>query len=240
MESGVKELHLLVDVVANWRLVEERIWRAAHRVGRPPEDIHVVAVTKGVDVRQITPLIGAGISAIGENRIQEILPKYEAAPWREEVDWHFIGHLQTNKVRHCLQFASLVHSVDSLRLIREIDRRARLLELERVDVLLQVNISGEATKFGLSPDEVWVLLEQMEPYSRVFVQGLMTMAPHEQDPENTRPYFRDLRNLGEKLSDKGFPRFTVKYLSMGMTNDFEVAVEEGANLLRIGSAIFQA
>lgn len=113
MESGTKELHLLVDVVGNWRSVQERIRRAAHRVGRLPEDIQVVAVTKGVDVHEITPLIGAGISAVGENRVQELLPKYEAAPWREEVDWHFIGHLQTNKVRHCLQFASLVHSVDS-------------------------------------------------------------------------------------------------------------------------------
>ena len=229
----------MVDVLANWQQVQERIGRAAHGVGRSAEDIQVVAVTKGVDIDKITPLIGAGVTAVGENRIQEALPKYEVAPWRDEVEWHFIGHLQTNKVRHCLQFVKLVHSVDSLRLIRELDSRAALLGLDEIGVLLQVNVSGEATKFGLAPEAVPTLLEQAAPYSRVFVRGLMTMAPHEQNPENTRPYFRRLRILGEKLTDKGFPRFTVKYLSMGMTNDFEVAVEEGANLLRIGSAIFK-
>ncbi|NMB12453.1 MAG: YggS family pyridoxal phosphate-dependent enzyme [Firmicutes bacterium] len=228
----------MVNVLANWNAVQERINRAALKAGRSPETIQVVAITKGVAVEQITPLAATGMIAVGENRIQEALPKYQAAEWREKVEWHFVGHLQTNKVRQCLQFVDLIHSVDSLRLLREIQCRAVTMDLDQVRVLLQVNISGEATKFGLAPAEVPGLLEQAESYDRVLIQGLMTMAPFETDPEMTRPVFRQLRLLGEELGGKGFPRFEMKYLSMGMTNDFEVAVEEGANLLRIGSAIF--
>jgi uncharacterized pyridoxal phosphate-containing UPF0001 family protein len=128
--------------------------------------------------------------------------------------------------------------VDRVRLIDEINRRAEAMGLEKVPVLLQVNISGEDTKFGFAPAEVPKVLEEAIPCQRVAFQGLMTMAPFEDDPENTRPVFRNLRLLGEKLQEKGFPNFEMKYLSMGMTNDFEIAVEEGANLLRIGSAIF--
>lgn len=228
----------MIDVVANWNAVQERIRRAAERVGRSPHSVEVVAVTKGVPVELVTPLMGTGLTAVGENRIQEALPKYKMAPWSDKVEWHFIGHLQTNKVRQCLQIADLVHSVDRLRLIREIHRRAEALDLDRVRVLLQVNISGEDTKFGLAPKEVPTLLEEAIPYDRVFVEGLMTMAPFEEEPQNARPVFRQLRLLGEKLARRGFPRFEMKYLSMGMTNDFEVAIEEGANLVRIGSALF--
>lgn len=228
----------MVDVVANWAAVEERISRAAKRVGRSPEMIQVVAVTKGVDIETITPLLTCGIKAVGENRIQDALPKYQGANWRGRVEWHFIGHLQTNKVRQCLEFASLIHSVDSLRLIQEINRRAVNMELPQVEILLQVNVSGETTKFGLAPEAVPVLMEQAAQYDRVQIKGLMTIAPFERDPEKTRPIFRNLRLLGEDLEEKGFPQFEMKYLSMGMTNDFEVAIEEGANLVRIGSAIF--
>ncbi|NMB45883.1 MAG: YggS family pyridoxal phosphate-dependent enzyme [Firmicutes bacterium] len=227
-----------MDVLANWDVVQDRINRAAERVGRSPETIQVVAVTKGVAEDQIEPLVSRGMRAVGENRIQEAMSKYRAAAWRDQVEWHFIGHLQTNKVRQCLQLADLIHSVDSPRLIEEIQRRAERLELDQVRVLLQVNISREATKFGLKPAEVPMLLEEAIPCEKVLVEGLMTMAPFEEDPEKTRPVFRQLRLLGEELKQKGFPRFEMKYLSMGMTNDFEVAIEEGANLLRIGSAIF--
>jgi pyridoxal phosphate enzyme (YggS family) len=228
----------MVDVVANWAAVQERISRAAKRVGRSPEAIQVVAVTKGVDIESITPLLAYGIKAVGENRIQEALPKYQRVDWRDKVKWHFIGHLQTNKVRQCLELASLIHSVDRLRLIREINRRAVNMELPQVEILLQVNISGEATKFGLTPEEVPALIEKAAQYEKVRIRGLMTIAPFEEDPEKTRPVFRKLRLLGEDLEEKGFPQFEMKYLSMGMTNDFEVAIEEGANLVRIGSAIF--
>ncbi|HHV93266.1 MAG TPA: YggS family pyridoxal phosphate-dependent enzyme [Firmicutes bacterium] len=228
----------MVDVMANWRAVQDRIARAAQRSGRSPESIEVVAVTKGVPVEGIAPLIKSGIAAIGENRVQEALAKYTAAEWRDEVEWHFIGHLQTNKVKQCLQIASLIHSVDSIRLLREINRRAEVLGLDRVRVLLQVNVSGESTKFGFSPSTVPKALEEAVSCPRVAVQGLMTIAPYEENPERTRPVFRKLRLLGEKLEQQGFPSFEMKYLSMGMSNDFEIAVEEGANLLRIGSAIF--
>jgi pyridoxal phosphate enzyme (YggS family) len=228
----------MIDVLANWKAVQERINRAAERVGRSPGTIQVVAVTKGVAIEQITPLVEVGIEAVGENRIQEVLGKYPAASWRDKVEWHFVGHLQTNKVRQCLQLADLIHSVDSLRLLKEIQRRAVAMDIEQVRILLQVNVSEEPTKFGLAPTEVEGILEQAQSYDRVLIQGLMTMAPFEEDPERTRPVFRRLRLLGEELGEKGFPRFEMKYLSMGMTNDFEVAVEEGANLLRIGSAIF--
>ncbi|NLK08283.1 MAG: YggS family pyridoxal phosphate-dependent enzyme [Firmicutes bacterium] len=229
----------MADIISNWQKVLERVQKAANRVGRRPEDIQVVAVSKGVKIHRIAPLIESGVRSVGENRIQEALPKYRQAPWRDQVEWHFIGHLQTNKVRDCLEFASLIHSVDRLRLVKVLDQRAQALGISKVNILLQVNVSGEESKFGLAPDAVPDLLEQIGPYERVFVQGLMTMAPYEEEPENTRPCFRNLRILGEKLSNGGFSRFTMKYLSMGMTNDFEIAVEEGANLLRIGSAIFK-
>jgi len=228
----------VADVLANWQCVQARIRQAAARVGRLPEDIHVVAVTKGVAIERVQPLVEVGIRAVGENRVQEAIAKYESAAWRDEIEWHFIGHLQRNKVRQCLSFADLVHSVDSLRLLAEIDRRAAALELDEIKVLLQVNVSGEKSKFGFAPEEVPRALEQACEHKRVLIQGLMTIAPYEEDPEDTRPYFRQLRMLGEELSSKGFPRFEMKYLSMGMTNDFEIAVEEGANLLRIGTAIF--
>ena len=228
----------MVDVLANWQAVRDRIAQAAQRSGRSPESVQVVAVTKGVPVEGIAPLIDSGIAAIGENRVQEALAKHEAAEWRERIEWHFIGHLQTNKIKQCLQIADLIHSVDSVRLIRAIDRRAGAMGLEQVPVLLQVNVSGESTKYGFIPSEVPEVLEEVISCQRVAFQGLMTMAPYEEDPERTRPVFRELRLLGEKLQEKGFPHFEMKYLSMGMTNDFEIAVEEGANLLRIGSAIF--
>ena len=228
----------MVDVMANWQAVQDRIAQAAQRSGRSPESIQVVAVTKGIPVEGIAPLIDSGIAAIGENRVQEALAKHAAAEWREKIEWHFIGHLQTNKVKQCLQVADLIHSVDSVRLLQEINRRAEAMGLEQVRVLLQVNVSGESTKFGFAPGELPKVLEEAVSCQRVAIQGLMTMAPYEEDPERTRPVFRELRLLGEKLEQKRFPHFEMKYLSMGMTNDFEIAVEEGANLLRIGSAIF--
>ncbi len=228
----------MVDVLANWRAVQDRIAEAAQRSGRSPDAIEVVAVTKGVPVEVISPLIKSGIAAIGENRVQEARAKYAAADWRDQIQWHFIGHLQTNKVKQCLEIADLIHSVDSLRLLQEINRRAEAMDLDQVRVLLQVSVSGENTKFGFVPSEVPKVLEEAVSCQRVVIQGLMTMAPFEEDPERTRPVFRRLRLLGEKLEQKGFPGFEMKYLSMGMTNDFDIAVEEGANLLRIGSGIF--
>lgn len=227
------------DLLANFQRVQERIAAAAARAGRSADDVGLVVVTKYVGLDQITPLVGKGMRAIGENRVQEALEKYEKAPWRNQVEWHMIGHLQRNKVRHCLQFADLIHSVDSERLLREINRRAAELQRDVVRVLIQVNVSGEESKFGISPDEVGQLLAVAEMCERVQVEGLMTMAPYVEDPETVRPYFRCLRLLAEEMGQQGFTRSRMKYLSMGMSNDFEVAVEEGANLVRIGSAIFR-
>lgn len=223
------------------RLIKERIARAAARAGRSAEEIELVAATKTVEATRIREALAAGVRHIGENRVQEALAKHEelsSYPLAVDVPrWHMIGHLQSNKAGKALQIFDLIHSVDSLSLSKEIDRRVGLLG-KRMEVLVEVNLSGEKSKFGLEADKVNEFLVAASKLKNIRIQGLMTMAPFANDPEQSRPYFRKLKHLSEKIESCQLNNVKMKYLSMGMSQDFEVAIEEGANMIRLGSVIF--
>lgn len=238
-------------------LIRSRIEAAARRAGRSPESVQLVAVTKTHPASVIADAAQAGIFDIGENKVQEAIEKAgilasqglrmpgagRPAGMVEpgDIRLHLIGHLQTNKARHAVQVADLIHSVDSERLARELDVQCVKRERTRCDVLLQVNVSGEESKGGFTPDELPAALERiLADCSRLQVEGFMTMAPFELEPEATRPHFRALAELAAAMGSRfaGHSRFSGRHLSMGMTNDFEVAIEEGATLVRIGSALF--
>ncbi|HDN79814.1 MAG TPA: YggS family pyridoxal phosphate-dependent enzyme [Chloroflexi bacterium] len=228
----------MVDIEANLRRVRERIAEAALRKGRRPEDITLVAVTKTIDPERILIAARLGVKHFGENRVQEALRKIPVVNQAlgTPPTWHMVGHLQTNKVRKALGIFDFIHSVDSVRLAREINKRAGR-ESKVIPILLEVNISGEATKFGFAPEEVEDAVREILSFPNLSVQGLMTIAPIVNDPEEARPFFRRLRELRDYLAEQ-FPQIDWKHLSMGMTDDFEVAIEEGATMVRLGRAIF--
>lgn len=224
--------------------VRARIAAAAFRVGRDPAGVHLVAVTKNHPAAAVQAVIDAGARDIGENRVQEALGKFSELGLvpSASVKLHLIGHLQTNKAGLAVRHFDLVHSVDSSRLARELDRAAVAVG-SLCDILVEVNVSGEDSKFGLSPDGVWPLLQAVAancPSLRV--KGFMTMAPFVDDPEAARPWFRRMKELAGELRVRagGAGIELGTELSMGMTNDYEVAVEEGATIVRVGTAIFGA
>ena len=232
-------------IVNNLFSINERIARAAERSNRTPDSIELVAVTKGRSVPEMQAVLDAGVTNIGENRIQEAQEKYaavnatvNAAPARETCRWHLIGHLQRNKVKVALQMFSLIHSVDSLRLLAEIARRSEA-QAQRIDVLIQVNTTRETSKYGLDAEDLLAFMEAAQAYPTANIVGLMTMGQLSPSRDANRPAFALLKSLAEKVETQQFPGVTMQYLSMGMTNDFEVAIEEGANLVRIGRAIFE-
>lgn len=206
--------------------------KAALRVGRSPEEVRLVGATKGVDVDRIAEAVESGLEIVGENYVQEALRKREVLG--DRVRWHMIGHLQRNKARHAVGLFEMIHSVDSLKLAQELQKRAAK-EGREVEVLLQVNLSGEETKSGVAPEGVQELAEAISEMPNLRLKGLMTMPPYFEDPEGARPYFQALRRLRDELQRQGLP---VEELSMGMSADFEVAIEEGATLVRVGTAIF--
>ncbi|MEW6661622.1 MAG: YggS family pyridoxal phosphate-dependent enzyme [Bacillota bacterium] len=222
---------------ANLAEIRERVKEAACRVGKKPEDIEIVAVSKNVDVGIMQQAQALGINSFGENRVQEFVQKYPS--FNDSICWHFIGHLQTNKAKPLIDKVDLIHSLDRLSLAKELQQRAAEKGL-LVKVLLQVNISRENTKFGLEEKEVLPFLEALIPMNNLQVMGLMTMAPISDQPEEVRPVFAGLRKMAEKISREGFPLVEMRYLSMGMSQDYQVAIEEGANIVRIGSGIFGA
>jgi pyridoxal phosphate enzyme (YggS family) len=223
---------MTTDIRANLERTRERIARAAERSGRSPEAVKLVAISKTFPVHVVQEAIDAGIEDIGENRAQELRDK--VAILGERVRWHFVGHLQTNKVRNVIGGIVLLHSVDRFGLAEAVARRARSLGTVQ-DVLLEVNIAGEASKYGVDPRAAIGLASEIAALEGVSVRGLMTMPPMTDDPEDSRPYFRDLAGLRDEVV-QSLPQATE--LSMGMTRDFEVGVEEGATLVRIGEAIF--
>ena len=228
-------------IVNNLYTVNERIARAAERSNRTPDSIELVAVTKGRSISEIQTILDAGVKNIGENRVQEAQQKYTTdaiADPKTGFRWHLIGHLQRNKVKAALEMFSLIHSVDSLRLLAEIARRSEE-RTQPVDVLIQVNTTGEASKYGLNAGDLLTFIADAQAYPTVNIIGLMTMGQFSPSPEENRSAFALLRSLSEKIETEQFPGVTMRYLSMGMTNDFEIAIEEGANLVRIGRAIFE-
>ncbi len=214
--------------------IKRKINRAALRSGRDPSQVKLVAVTKNVPVDRIQEAVDSGECVFGENRVQELLTKYHDLP--PEVEWHFIGHLQRNKVAKIVNVVKLVHSLDRWSLAKRMDGLAKRRNLT-CDALVQVNVAGESSKFGLSPGEVEDFVREVKGLSGIRIKGLMTIAPYTDNPERVRPVFRELRLMAEKIK-KTVSGVDMDYLSMGMTNDFTVAIEEGANIIRVGTAIF--
>lgn len=222
----------------NVRHILETIRSAAARSARNPDSIRVIAATKAVDVERIQEAVSAGITLVGENRLQEALQKIERLG-REHLSWHFIGRLQRRKVKMVVGRFELIHSVDSLDLAEEINRRAEQAGLSQ-SILLEVNIGGEMSKGGWSPGSVAATFPELSRMTHLRIQGLMTIPPPAPDAETARPYFRQLRELGRSLTRSGFENINMDELSMGMSGDYQVAVEEGATYVRIGTAIFGA
>jgi hypothetical protein len=223
-----------LNIQRNLEEVRKRIVDAACRAGRDPAEIKLVAVTKTVPLAGVKEVLSCGVNALGENRVQEFLAKY--AHLSRGAEWHFIGRLQTNKVKKIIGKTALIHSLDRHSLAQTISKAACNSHTV-ARVLVQVNIAGEKTKAGLSPGEVPEFVAEAGRLPGLEVCGLMTIAPMCPDPEEVRPYFKQLCELARRLPLK-FPGLKMPYLSMGMTGDFEVAVEEGANILRVGTAIF--
>jgi pyridoxal phosphate enzyme (YggS family) len=219
----------------NLEAINKKIKEAALKVNRDPQEIKLVAVTKTATLEQIKEAINEGVKIIGENKVQEAKGKYQVLT--TEVKWHLIGHLQTNKVKYAVEIFDLIHSVDSIKLAKEIDKRSVQFK-KTIDVLIEVNISGEETKYGYNPEKVEAFLKEISEFSGIRVRGLMTIAPISKNKEEVRPYFRRLRELSERIRDKNIKNIKMDYLSMGMTDDFEIAIEEGANMVRIGRGIF--
>lgn len=223
------------DIPENLAKIWESMSQAAGRAGRSPSDIRLVAVSKTVGVDAIRKAVEAGVTIFGESYIQEARPKIPQI--NGPVRWDFIGHLQRNKVRHAVGLFHMIHSVDSLALAQEINRMAMNRE-QGVRILVEVNMSGEKAKSGIDPAGAGDLVREMASLPHLSLEGLMTMPPYSDDPENSRAYFRALRNLRDRLNEGFRGALALKELSMGMSSDFEVAIEEGATLIRVGTAIF--
>lgn len=221
----------MATIAENLAEVKKRIEEAAQKTGRSAKDVTLITVTKTIDVPEILEAISAGATDLGENYVQEAADKYqEIGP--QAARWHFIGHLQTNKAKQAVEMFSTIQSVDSLHLAEEIGRRA-IARGTVMDALIEVRISGEDTKFGVSPEDALYFASEVAGIDGIRLQGFMGMAPFVADPENARPYFARLKRLWDRL-----PEEQRHWLSMGMSHDFEVAIEEGSNMVRVGAAIF--
>lgn len=222
-------------IQSNIQRIEENKRAVAKNAGLNPDDILLVAVTKTRTPQEINEAIDSGITDIGENKVQEILDKFEQV---KPVRWHMIGHLQTNKVKYIIDKVSLIHSVDSLRLAEEIDVRASKIGIT-MDILVQVNAAREESKYGISADETGQLIREiLEGCEHIRIKGLMSIAPYMEDPEEVRIFFNQVKVLFDQYSCIEHERLNFEILSMGMSHDYEVAISEGSNLIRVGTAIF--
>ncbi|MBN2374278.1 YggS family pyridoxal phosphate-dependent enzyme [bacterium] len=226
-----------MDIRENVSIVKDRICKAAFQAGRNPEDILLIAVTKNVEADAIKAGIEAGLTDFGENRIQEAEGKIPELG--HDVKWHFIGHLQTNKVRKAVELFDIIHSVDSLHLASEIEKRASVAG-KCLPALLQVDLGGEDTKSGFSREGILEVLDQVAGFDHIRIKGLMTIPPWSEDPEGSRQYFRDLAALKEEIFSMHIPGINMEHLSMGMSHDFDIAIQEGADMIRVGTALFGA
>ncbi|MBR5218499.1 MAG: YggS family pyridoxal phosphate-dependent enzyme [Clostridia bacterium] len=226
---------MIKTIKENLDIIREKINRAAEASGRRGEDIMLLAATKMVDADRINEAVSLGVKNIGENKVQELTDKYDKVT--TDATWHFIGHLQTNKVKYIIDKAQLIHSVESERLLEEIDRCAAKKGI-CARVLIEINQSGEQSKFGIEPDEIWEILENNEKREHVKIEGLMTIGPNTTDEAEVTRVFRELNKLFLDIGQKKYNNSSMKYLSMGMSGDYELAIREGSNVVRIGSAIF--
>lgn len=227
-----------MSIKENIERILEKTAQAAIRSNRNPEDITVIAVSKTVDAERAREAVEGGLVNLGENRVQELVNKYEQLT-DIHVKWHLIGHLQKNKVKYIIDKAALIHSVESLELAKEINKRA-LSHNITANVLIELNIGEEESKFGIGEDTVYDFMRSMEQFENIKILGLMTVAPFTENPEDIRWVFKKMKEIFDKISGMTLKNTEMKYLSMGMTNDFEIAIEEGANIIRIGTAIFGA
>lgn len=216
--------------------VEKKIAEACERAGRPRESVQLIAVSKTKPVPDLMEALNYGHNVFGENKVQEIRDKVEAMG-TEGIHWHMIGHLQANKVKYLIGVVDLIHSVDNDKLAAEIEKQAAKHDVV-MDVLCEVNMAGEETKFGLKPEETMDFVKRISELPHLKVRGLMTIAPYTEDPESNRVYFRGLRELKDRINAEHIPGVDMDTLSMGMTGDYEVAIEEGATLVRVGTGIF--
>ncbi|NLK63962.1 MAG: YggS family pyridoxal phosphate-dependent enzyme [Tissierellia bacterium] len=216
----------------------KRIESTCKKAGRNPKDITVIAVSKTVESDRAKEAVEEGVNNLGENRVQELIKKYEELK-DIDVNWHMIGHLQKNKVKYIIDKTVLIHSVESLGLAEEINKRAKKNNLI-ANVLIELNIGEEESKFGIKEEEVYDFITSMEQFENIKVLGLMTVAPFCENPEDVRWVFKKMKNIYDKVSTMSLKNTEMKYLSMGMTNDFEIAIEEGSNIIRVGTAIFGA
>jgi len=227
-----------MSIKENLEQVKQNIANAAVKAGKRSEAIILVMATKTVDTERIREAIKAGGRIIGENKIQEALKKYEALK-EEDTEWHFIGHLQTNKVKDVLKFADMIHSVDRLSLVEKLDQRLQQ-EGRSMDILIQVNTSHEESKYGATPEEAISLVKQTAKYDTLKIYGLMTIGLFTKDEVKIRKCFKTLKEINDNIIKEGIDKVQMKYLSMGMSGDYQIAIEEGANMVRIGTAIFGA
>ena len=224
-----------MTVAENLKTVMDRITAAAQRAGRDPASVKLVVVTKTVTIEKIREAVSAGARLLGENRVQEAREKI--AKLGNVAAWHLIGRLQTNKAKYAVGLFDLIHSVDSLDLAREIDRQAAKIG-KKQNVLVEVSLAGEAQKAGVGAGDALALVREAAKLGNISINGLMIVPPYLEDPEAVRPYFRRLRELSDEIRKESMPGALMQELSMGMSGDFEVAVEEGATLVRVGTAIF--
>ena len=219
----------------NLEQVKSNIKAACERSGRNYEDVTLIAVSKTKPLSDIEELITYGATEFGENKVQELTDKYENVSTK--VNWHLIGHLQTNKVKYIVDKATLIHSVDSVRLASEIEKEANKKGVI-ANILIQVNIAHEDTKFGINEDEIYDLINEIKNFEHIKIKGLMTIAPFVENPEENGVHFRNLYQLLLDIKSKNIDNIDMSILSMGMTNDYEIAIEEGATMVRVGTGIF--
>lgn len=219
----------------NIKLIIDNINKAAKKSNRFLEDIHIVTVTKTIALDKMDYFYNKGFRNFGENRVQELLEKYDH--FNDQINWHLIGHLQRNKVKYIIDKVKMIHSVDSLRLAKEINRQSK--NINRITpILVQVNVAQETSKFGIKIEEVDNYIQELSNYNNIIVKGLMTIAPFEKNTENLRPLFRKLKETYDRIKNQEKGNISMEFLSMGMTNDYEIAIEEGSNMVRIGSGFF--
>ena len=225
----------MAHVAANYREIVERIAQAAASTGRDPRDVKILGAGKAQDIKSIEAAIAAGVLLIGENYVQEASRKKKGLPGT--VEWHMIGHLQRNKAKAAVEIFDVIESLDNAELARELDKEGRKRNA-RVRALIQINIGGEETKSGITQVKVAELLRTIGQLDHLSIEGLMTVPPFREKCEETRPYFRELRQLRDELDSLQLPNVDLRELSMGMTHDYLIAVEEGATIVRVGTALF--
>jgi pyridoxal phosphate enzyme (YggS family) len=224
-----------MSIAENLARVKEQMAKAAMRSGRTPDSVKLVGVTKTVEVDRIKEAVSAGLQILGENYVQEARDKIKEVGG--EVSWHFVGRLQTNKAKYAVKLFDMIQTVDSFKLAKELDRRAQPLG-RKMPIIIQVNLASEVSKGGVEPSECISLIKQISELANLQIRGLMTMPPFFDQPERARPYFAQLRELSQEIAGAQLPAVEMAELSMGMSGDFETAIEEGATLVRVGTAIF--